>query len=60
MDLFNNQNTHMEILNLSDSSEIRESSDFKSCYEPPLIKVVEVALEKGFADSTTDFGDGAW
>ncbi len=50
----------MEIMNLTDLSEIRELTDFKSCYEPPLIEVVEVAVEKGFADSTTDFGDGAW
>lgn len=50
----------MEMMNLSDSSEIIELSDFKSCYEPPLIEVVEVKVEKGFADSTTDFGDGVW
>jgi len=50
----------MEIKNLTDSSEIRESSDFKSCYEPPVIEVVEITVEKGFADSANDFGDGAW
>jgi len=60
MELSNNQNPHMEIKNLTDSSEIRESSDFKSCYEPPVIEVVDVTVEKGFADSANDFGDGAW
>jgi len=29
-------------------------------YEPPLIEVVDVTIEKGFADSATDFGDGTW
>ena len=29
-------------------------------YEPPFIEVVEVNVEKGFADSATDFGDGTW
>ena len=26
-------------------------------YEPPFIEVVEISVEKGFADSTTDFGE---
>ena len=50
----------MEIKNLADLTEMRRSSDLISNYEPPLIEVVEVSVEKGFADSTTDFGDGAW
>jgi hypothetical protein len=29
-------------------------------YEPPCIEVVEVFIEKGFADSTTDFGEDVW
>ena len=29
-------------------------------YESPLIEVVDVTIEKGFADSATDFGDGTW
>lgn len=29
-----------------------------SSYEAPAIEVVEVSIEKGFADSTTDWGDG--
>ena len=50
----------MEIKNLTDSSEIRESSDIKSCYEPPRIEVVEVSVEKGFPDSIGDLGDDTW
>ena len=29
-------------------------------YEPPCIEVVEISVEKGFADSTTDFGEDVW
>ena len=29
-------------------------------YEPPFIEIIEVSVEKGFADSATDFGEGAW
>ncbi len=29
-------------------------------YESPLIEIIEVSVEKGFADSATDFGDGTW
>ncbi|MFA5848802.1 MAG: hypothetical protein WC833_02875 [Bacteroidales bacterium] len=29
-------------------------------YDPPLIEVTEIFLEKGFADSTTDWGDDSW
>ena len=29
-------------------------------YLPPRIGVVEVSVEKGFADSATDFGDSTW
>lgn len=29
-------------------------------YESPYIEVVEVSIEKGFADSTTDFGEDVW
>ena len=52
--------TNMEIMNLTDSSEIGDSSDFKSCYEPPLIEVVEVTVEKGFANSITDYEEDTW
>ena len=50
----------MEIKNLADLTEMRRSSDLILNYEPPLIEVAEVSVEKGFADSANDFGEGAW
>jgi hypothetical protein len=50
----------MEIKNLTVLSEINESFDLKNYYEPPRIELIEVSVEKGFADSTTDFGEGTW
>lgn len=29
-------------------------------YEPPKIEVVEISVEKGFADSTEDWGNENW
>ncbi len=29
-------------------------------YESPRIDVVEISVEKGFADSSNDFGDDVW
>ena len=29
-------------------------------YAPPRIEVLEITVEKGFADSTTDWGDTTW
>jgi len=49
----------METININyqteESSSIRDYS-----YEPPRIEVIEVSVEKGFADSTSDFGEGTW
>ena len=49
----------METININNQTEgsliISEDS-----YEPPHIEVVEVSVEKGFADSTSDFGEGTW
>jgi hypothetical protein len=50
----------MEIMNLTDSSEMRNPSDLISNYKPPIIEIIEVSVEKGFADSSTDFGEGTW
>lgn len=50
----------MKSKNLADSTEMRKTSDLNSNYEPPLIEVIEVSVEKGFADSASDFGEGAW
>jgi len=51
------KNITMETININYQTEgsliISEDS-----YEPPRIEVVEVSVEKGFADSTSDFGDG--
>jgi hypothetical protein len=44
-------------------------TDPKSCndlkqtvnsYEPPKIEILEVSVEKGFADSTSEWGSGTW
>ena len=29
-------------------------------YDPPKIEILEMAVEKGFADSTSDWGTGTW
>lgn len=48
----------MEIKNLANSTEMEKLCDLN--FEPPQIEVVEVVVEKGFADSATDFGQDAW
>ncbi|MBP1671884.1 MAG: hypothetical protein H6Q22_1456 [Bacteroidetes bacterium] len=50
----------MENKNSAKLTEKRRSSELISNYEPPFIEIIEVSLEKGFADSSTDFGEGAW
>ena len=50
----------MENKNSAKLTEKRRSSELISNYEPPFIEVIEVSVEKGFADSATDFGEGAW
>lgn len=44
--------------NLANLTEMGRLCDLN--YEPPLIEVVEFTVEKGFADSTTDFGEETW
>jgi hypothetical protein len=29
-------------------------------YEPPQIEILEISIEKGFADSTSDWGSDTW
>lgn len=29
-------------------------------YEPPKIEILEITVEKGFADSSSDWGSDAW
>ena len=31
-----------------------------NAYEPPKIEILEINVEKGFADSTSDWGSGTW
>ena len=50
----------MENKNSANLTEKRRSSELISNYEPPFIEIIEVSLEKGFADSSTDFGEGTW
>jgi hypothetical protein len=50
----------MENKNSANLTETRRLSALILNYEPPLIEVIEVSVEKGFADSATDFGEGAW
>jgi len=50
----------MENTNSANLTEKRGLSVLISNYEPPFIEVIEVSVEKGFADSATDFGEGAW
>ena len=33
---------------------------FVNSYEPPKIEILEITVEKGFADSTSDWGSGTW
>lgn len=48
----------MEIKNLANLTEMGSLYDLN--YEPPLIEVVEILVEKGFADSASDFGEETW
>jgi len=50
----------MENKNSAKLTEKRRSSELISNYEPPFIEIIEVSVEKGFANSASDFEDGAW
>jgi hypothetical protein len=50
----------MENTNSANLTEKRRLSVLISNYEPPLIEVIEVSVEKGFADSATDFEEDIW
>ncbi len=49
----------MKTINNYYSNEESLIDSFDS-YVPPLIEIIEVSVEKGFADSAEDFGDGIW
>ena len=42
------------------TDQVREDKDIINSYEPPSIEVVEVSIERGFADSAKDWDDGSW
>ncbi len=44
-----------EFKNLASVSSITENN-----YKPPIVEIIEISTEKGFADSTTDWGDDTW
>ena len=50
----------MENTNSANLTEKRRLSALISNYEPPFIEVIEVSVEKGFADSATDFEEDIW
>jgi len=47
----------MKTLFLTEKEEIQATVH---SYEPPKIEIIEVSVEKGFADSTTDWNPTAW
>jgi hypothetical protein len=44
----------------NDTAVFTNISGLDQPYEAPCIEVVEISVEKGFADSTTDFGEDVW
>jgi hypothetical protein len=43
--------------------QIKQDDDLQlpvNCYEPPLLEVLEIAVEKGFAASTVDWNPDTW
>lgn len=40
--------------------KINELQLFVNSYEPPRIELIEIVVEKGFADSVTDWGSDPW
>ena len=47
----------MELFNLNIFNDLQVADNV---YEPPRIEILEIAVEKGFADSTSDWGTGTW
>ena len=39
---------------------VRDDNASISSYEPPSIEVVEVSIERGFADSAKDWEEDSW
>ncbi len=47
-------------LKISSLEALPERMRYDSHYESPKIEIVEIQLEKGFADSISDFGEENW
>jgi hypothetical protein len=47
----------MELFIPNDFDDLQSSVN---SYEPPKIEILEITVEKGFADSTKDWNDGTW
>ncbi|MEI7830805.1 MAG: hypothetical protein WCI31_13595 [Prolixibacteraceae bacterium] len=43
-----------------DPNSCNEPKQAVNAYEPPKIEILEISVEKGFADSTSDWGSGTW
>jgi hypothetical protein len=47
----------MELFIPNDFDDLQPSVN---SYEPPRIEILEITVEKGFADSTKDWNNGTW
>ena len=41
-------------------NDFNDSQPSVNSYEPPKIEILEITVEKGFADSATDWGNPTW
>jgi len=44
----------------TDLKSFNDLQQVANAYEPPKIEILEITVEKGFADSTSDWGTGTW
>jgi len=44
----------------TDPKSFNDLKQAVNAYEPPKIEILEITVEKGFADSTTDWGNQTW
>jgi len=44
----------------TDPKSFNDLQQVANAYDPPKIEILEINVEKGFADSTTDWGGGTW
>jgi len=50
----------MELIRPIDPKSFNDLQQAVNAYEPPKIEILEITVEKGFADSTTDWNPGTW